>query len=211
MAPWMWIVAGPNGAGKTTFAGPYLDRLHAAFPELAGPNGIVKLNADERTLELRRQFPDAAEEALNRRAAQEIDDRVAAMIAADKSFAVETVLSTPKYRNSVETAQARGFGFGLIYVSLRSANLSVQRVGERVQKGGHAVEPATVVRRFRRSHEQLAWFAPRADFLVIFDNTDRRKGKLPLLLAERYPNQPFRHVLPGVNRRVDRALSAMPR
>jgi predicted ABC-type ATPase len=107
----MWIVAGPNGAGKTTFAGPYLDRLHAAFPELAGPNGIVKLNADECTLELRRQFPDAAEEALNRRAAQEIDDRVAAMIAADKSFAVETVLSTPKYRNSVETAQARPFIF----------------------------------------------------------------------------------------------------
>ena len=210
MAPWMWIIAGPNGAGKTTFAGPYLDDLHTAFPELAGPTGIVKLNADERTLELRRQFPNAAQATLNRQAAQEIDAKVEAMIAAaGQSFAVETVLSTPKYRDDVETAQAKGFHFGLIYMSLRSAKLSMQRVGERVRKGGHDVEAAAVARRYRRSHEQLSWFAPRADFLLIFDNSDKREGRLPLLLAHRYPGHPFQHVLSGVNRAIDRAVSAM--
>ena len=211
MAPWMWIIAGPNGAGKSTFAGPYLDDLHAAFPELTGPMAVVKLNADERTLELRRQFPDAAHAALNRQAAQEIDTEVAAMIAAGRSFAVETVLSTPKYRDDVETAQAKGFRFGLIYVSLRSARLSTQRVGERVRKGGHDVEAAAVVRRYRRSHEQLSWFAPRTDFLMIFDNSDKREDRPPLLLAYRYPGRPFEHVHPGVNRAVDRAVSAMRR
>ena len=209
MAPWMWIIAGPNGAGKSTFAGPYLDDLHAAFPELVGPTGIVKLNADERTVELRRQFPDAAQATLNRQAAQEIDAEVETMIGAERSFAVETVLSTPKYRDDVERAQAKGFHFGLIYVSLRSAKLSTQRVGERVRKGGHDVEAAAVARRFRRSHEQLSWFAARSDFLMIFDNSDKREDRLPVLLAHRYPGTPFEHVHPGVNRAVDRAVSAM--
>lgn len=203
MAPWMWIIAGPNGAGKSTFAGPFLDDLHAALPDLAGPAVVAKLNADERTLELRSRFADVAQEALNRRAAQEIDDAVAAMIETGRSFAVETVLSTPKYRDDVETAQAKGFRFGLIYVSLRSARLAVQRVGERVRKGGHGVEAATVARRYRHSHEQLGWFAPRADFLMIFDNSDKQAGTPPLLLADRYPNRPFRHLHPDVNRAVD--------
>jgi predicted ABC-type ATPase len=208
MAPWMWIIAGPNGAGKSTFAGPYLDDLQAAFPDLSGPTGIVKLNADERTLELRRQFSDVAQQALNRRAAQEIDAEVEAMIAAGRSFAVETVLSTPKYRDDVETAQAKGFRFGLVYVSLHPPKLSTQRVSERVRKGGHDVDPDAVIRRYRRSHEQLSWFAPRADFLMIFDNSDSQAGTLPLLLAHHYPGRPFQHARPGVNRAVDRAISA---
>jgi predicted ABC-type ATPase len=208
MAPWMWIIAGPNGAGKSTFAGPYLDHLQAAFPALRGSDGIVKLNADERTLELRQQFSDMAQEALNRRAAQEIDAEVESMIAAGRSFAVETVLSTPKYRDDVEAAQAKGFRFGLMYVSLHPSKLAVQRVSERVQKGGHDVDPAAVIRRYRRSHEQLGWFAPRADFLMIFDNSNRQAGTLPVLLAHRYPGRPFQQVRPGVNRAVDRAVAA---
>jgi hypothetical protein len=64
-------------------------------------------------------------------------------------------------------------------------------------------------RRYRRSHEQLSWFAPRADFLLIFDNSDKREGRLPLLLAHCYPGRPFQHVHSGVNRAVDRAVSAM--
>ena len=89
MAPWMWIIAGPNGAGKSSFAGQYLDDLHAAFPSDIAPGGLTKLNADERTLELRRQFPDAAQATLNRRAAQETDAEVVAMIAAGWSFVTD--------------------------------------------------------------------------------------------------------------------------
>jgi predicted ABC-type ATPase len=104
----MWIIARPNGAGKSTFAGPYLDDLHAAFPQETGPDGLIKLNADERMLGLRRQFPDAAQAVLNRRAAEQIDAEVVRLIAEGRSFAVETVLSTPKYRDDVEAARAKG-------------------------------------------------------------------------------------------------------
>ena len=59
MAPWLWIVGGPNGAGKTTFAGQFLDNLSLAFPNSRLPAHFTRLNADERTLALRQQFPDA--------------------------------------------------------------------------------------------------------------------------------------------------------
>jgi predicted ABC-type ATPase len=49
MAQWMWIIAGPNGAGKSSFAGRFLRDL--------GHRHLIKLNADERTLELRPKIP----------------------------------------------------------------------------------------------------------------------------------------------------------
>ncbi len=51
MTPWMWIIAGPNGAAKSSFADEFLGDLHAAFPDQTGPDGLAKLNADERTRE----------------------------------------------------------------------------------------------------------------------------------------------------------------
>lgn len=68
MTPWLWIVGGPNGAGKTTFAGQFLDNLSLAFPNSRLPTHFTRLNADERTLALRQQFPDAARDSLNLRA-----------------------------------------------------------------------------------------------------------------------------------------------
>ncbi len=86
--PWMWIIAGPNGAGKSSFAGTFLTDL--------GYRDLTKLNADEKTLELRRQFPDRELAALNLDAARFIDARVDECIAKRESFVVETVLSSEK-------------------------------------------------------------------------------------------------------------------
>ena len=205
----MWIIAGPNGAGKSSFAGQYLDDLQATFPNDVAPGGLTKLNADERTLELRRQFPGVAQNTLNLRAAQDIDAKVIAMIAADRSFVVETVLSTPKYRGRVEVAKGKGFRFGLLYVSLHPPELSPHRVSERVLKGGHDVDPATAVARYHRSHEELRWFAARADWLMIFDNSSNEPGTPPLLLATRFPDGPLQHGHQGVNLAVDRAIAAI--
>jgi len=67
MAKWLWIVAGPNGAGKSTFAEKFLTDL--------GHSNLHKLNADERTLELRRQFPKLPLGDVNMRAAKAFRSR----------------------------------------------------------------------------------------------------------------------------------------
>jgi predicted ABC-type ATPase len=65
MSKWMWIIAGPNGAGKSSFAGSFLVN--------PGYRNLVKLNADDRTVELRKKFPTALQDDLNLKAAIEIE------------------------------------------------------------------------------------------------------------------------------------------
>ena len=194
----MWLIAGPNGAGKSSFTDRFLEDL--------GLRDLTRLNADERTLELRRREPAAAESELNLRAAIEIDQEVADHIRAERSFVVETVLSSRKYRDDVLAAKRAGFRFGLIYISLYPARLSPLRVAERTAKGGHGVEAAKAIERHERSHLELRWFAPRADLLMVFDNS--APHGTPQLIASRTSRKALRYLLPGVNPAVDQALAA---
>ena len=195
MSKWMWIIAGPNGAGKSTFTNTLLGALGTA---------TTKLNADERTLALRVANPTTPIDLLNLRAAQEIDADVADHIATGKSFLVETVLSSPKYRDDVEAAKAAGFKIGLLYVSLHPPELSPARVGIRVIKGGHSVAHDTAIKRYHRSHIQLKWFAAKADVLSVFDNSE--EDSEPKLIAERAEGQQLRVHAQGINPAVDKAL-----
>lgn len=194
MARWMWIIAGPNGAGKSTFT----DEL------LESETGLVKLNADERTLALRARAPNATLRDLNLRAAQEVDGEVAGCIANGRSFLVETVLSSPKYRDDVLAAQAAGFKIGLIYISLHPPELSPERVATRVLKGGHDVDRQTAIDRHARSHAQLRWFAARADVLAVYDNS--LNDGAPRLIASRAEGRRLLVVGRGINPAVDNAL-----
>lgn len=196
MARWMWIIAGPNGAGKSSFAAKFLDDL--------GHVSLTKLNADERTVELRKEFPDAAQNDLNLRAAIEIDQEVEDNIRARRSFVVETVLSSPKYRDDVATAKNSGFRVGLIYISLYPAELSPKRVSERTAKGGHDVDAVTAIERHGRSHQELSWFAAQADILMVFDNS--ANDGTPILVATRVNGRALKHLGPGRNPAVDAAL-----
>lgn len=163
MSKWMWIIAGPNGAGKSTFV--------QSLVQETSFNKLIRLNADERTKELRAEHPRTPEPTLNLRAARDIDAEVERCIAAGRSFLVETVLSSDKYRDDVETAKTLGYKIGLIYISLHPPSLSPLRVEERVKKGGHAVDRMKAIDRYRRSHAQLAWFAKQADALSVYDNS----------------------------------------
>jgi predicted ABC-type ATPase len=171
---------------------------------------LPKLNADDRTAELRKARPDAPIRALNLQAANEIDAAVDALIAADKSFVVETVLSSPKYRERVERAKARGFKVGLLYVSLWPPELSPQRVKDRVAKGGHDVETARAIARHERSHQQLTWYAVRVDRLLVFDNSQPAPQPATLVVSKSEENAKLRIHARGINPAVEKALNIRP-
>jgi predicted ABC-type ATPase len=200
MSKWMWIVAGPNGAGKSSFAGDFITNI--------GNKNLKKLNADERTVELRKQFPNAAQNDLNLQAAIEIDLEVVNCIDAGKSFVVETVLSSSKYQDDVLTAKQNGFKIGLVYVSLYPPELSPQRIGVRVAKGGHNVDHDKAIERHRKSHQQLSWFAPHADSLFVFDNS-QDVNQPPTLVALRSGRKPLKYLAHGINPALDNALKDM--
>ena len=199
MTDWMWIVGGPNGAGKTSFRREFLDNL--------GQNDLVNLNADDRTQELLPRFPDRTLPEVNLMAARQIDAEVAACIRSNRSFLVETVLSSNKYRDDVLEARSRGFRIGLVYISLHPPELSPARVSVRVQKGGHDVDPEKAIKRHRSSHEQAVWFARLADTIIAFDNSGW--DRMPVLVAAKRAGAPMVHKNAGVNPSLDAVIRAV--
>jgi predicted ABC-type ATPase len=197
---WMWIIAGPNGAGKSSVATVILAKHR--IPTL------TKLNADEVNAELRKLYPHLPTDRLNLRAAQLIDSVVADCIEEGLNFTVETVLSTDKYRKAVTDAKAKGFKFGLIYVSLWPPDLSPDRIKIRVAKGGHAVERTKAIERYHRSHKQLTWFAAQADRMVVLDNSSGY-NEPAVIIAVKHLRKPIAVLTPNHNPSVDAALAPL--
>ena len=179
--PVLWLFAGPNGAGKSTFT---------QYPEFSSHIRHF-LNADELTRQLLQaqgfqSFLAAPPEILRRTnldAAEKVFSQVKELLAKGEAVSVETVLSTGKYRDVVEKLRRAGGSFNLIYIGLRSPELSRERVASRVTKGGHPVPEEKLAGRWRRSLENLPWFARQADRFLIYDNSDSDPSIQPPLVA----------------------------
>jgi predicted ABC-type ATPase len=92
-----------------------------------------------------------------------------------QAVCVETVLSTDKYRDLVESVLAAGGFFGLIYIALNSPELSWERVQSRAGLGGHGVPRDKLIARWRRSIEKLEWYARKAHLFLAYDNSHPAK------------------------------------
>lgn len=161
-APRFWIVAGANGSGKSTLYNQADIEGFGRSVWIINPDLLSARIAEQEDLPLM---------AANGQALDRIWAWLEASVDAYQTVGVETVLSTGKYRKLVERAKARGFEFRLLYVLLESADLNVERVRLRVEKGGHAVAEDKIRGRRERSFAQLPWFLDRADFGLIYDNS----------------------------------------
>lgn len=162
------IIAGPNGAGKTTFAREFLPS-EAGLP--------VFVNADLIAAGLSPFQPESAAIRAGRLMLQEIDHHVAA----SRSFAFETTLAGMSYVRRIDAWRRDGYVVELIFLSLRSPDEAVRRVGERVKHGGHHVAEEVIRRRFqagmRHFHET---YRQRVDYWMRVDNS----GVEPVLVDE---------------------------
>ena len=194
----MWVVGGPNAAGKTT--------LVEELFKVLGQTNLVRLNADVRTKELHPLYPIMLLPERNLMAAQQIDAEVMDCIKTDRSFLVETVLSSGKYRDDVILAKEQGFKIIFLYVSLFPEELSPARVQLRVLKKGHDVDPEKAIKRYRSSHKEAAWFAQQADAFIAFDNSalDRK----PIMVAAKLIGEELVVRKTGVNPNLDKVVRA---
>jgi len=77
--------------------------------------------------------------------------------------------------------KAGGYRIELVFLSLLSVELALQRIAARVRQGGHDVPRADVVRRFNRSWKNFRLiYRELADMWAIYDNA----GEAPRLLEE---------------------------
>lgn len=182
-APQLWIVAGPNGAGKTTCV--QKEPIASLLPNVPflNPDDITraKLIASGYT-----GFADAPLDVQTKlffESADQVQEDLEQAINNGNAIGVETVLSSDKYQSLVNRVIELNGQFRLIYITLRSPAISIERVAARVRRGGHGVPEDKIEARFYRSHSNLTWFARRDKSFWVIDNSDSHLLQPPKMLA----------------------------
>ena len=150
------------------------------------------------------------EEEANLAAVIELEAEVERCIEAGESVLIETVLSTRKYEKHIHRARELGRYVGMIYVALPSVAKAIERVRHRKSMGGHDVPEGKIRSRWQRSLDNLAYFTPLVDRLLVFSNASDQ-GDAVLIARKRsgVVEVVDRHALPEVTRRL-RPLTARP-
>ncbi len=156
-----YIIAGPNGAGKTTLSRILLkDRSEIRF-----------LNADLIAHGLNLSSRVGAEIEAGRLMLEAISKA----LEDGETFGFETTLSGRMWQGYIKKAKELGYRISIIYASVKDVETCLQRIAARVKTGGHAVDEATVRRRFDRSREMfLNVYSKMCDEWYLFDNTGER-------------------------------------
>jgi predicted ABC-type ATPase len=166
--PQIIIIAGPNGAGKSTLA-PLLLRDKLKLTEY--------VNADTIALGLSAFAPENAAIEAGRVMLKRLHD----LAAQRKSFAFETTLATRSYAKWLKALIEQGYQVHLIYLWLRSPEIAIARVQERVRAGGHNVPEATIRRRYKRGAENF--FERYRDLMTTWAVYDHSITNRPVLMA----------------------------
>jgi predicted ABC-type ATPase len=90
-----------------------------------------------------------------------------------ESFAFETTLAARSYAPWFDRLRQQGYEIHLIFVWLRTVDLAIERVAERVRRGGHTIAKMEIRRRYRRGILNLfELYIPLVDTWAIYDNSE---------------------------------------
>ena len=166
MARMLYIIAECNGAGKTTASMTILPKalLVREF-----------VNADEIAKGLSPFNPEGVAIEAGRLMLERID----CLINRGEPFSIETTLATRSYINLVRRAHSEGYQVHLIYFWLKSPELAMQRVAERVAHGGHNIPQDVIIRRYSAGISNLFnLFMNEVDSWMIYDNSDNDRVEI---------------------------------
>lgn len=130
------LIAGANGSGKTTFANLYSKTLKLPF-----------VNADE----IAKEIQIADEKQRNFEAGELFLKQIKTLLNDNKSFLIESILAGKYMIKFLQTVKEKDYRVNIIYLFLETPELCLERINERVLKGGHSVSEEDVVRRYFRS------------------------------------------------------------
>ena len=155
----LYIISGCNGAGKTTAS-------YTVLPEILDCREFV--NADE----IARGLSPFNSESMAIEAGRLMLKRIEELLEKEETFSIETTLATKSYINLVRRAQAKGYSVKVLFFWLNSPELALQRVAERVAKGGHNIPEPVIRRRYVAGIRNFfRLFMSEVDYWDIYDNS----------------------------------------
>ncbi|MGI8494535.1 MAG: AAA family ATPase [Pyrinomonadaceae bacterium] len=134
------IIAGANGVGKTTFARAFLKEYDYEF-----------LNADEIAKSLSAENPQEKKISAGKLFFQELNSA----IEANKSLLIESTLSGRYLQKILANLKDKKYQIRIIFLFADSPEILIERIAERVIKGGHFVPDEDVRRRLMRGKENF--------------------------------------------------------
>ncbi len=146
------IIGGVNGCGKSSMTGI----LKSERTDL----GIV-VDPDKFSAELGGNIYEGCKLAV-----QTLEDA----LAAGSSFTQETTLSGGYSRKLAQRAKEAGYYVRLYYVGLDTLSESIQRIQNRVRKGGHDIPAHKVEMRFAHRFQDVSKILPYCNEAKFFDN-----------------------------------------
>jgi predicted ABC-type ATPase len=180
--PLAFVVAGHNGSGKSTL---WYERM---APVLQRP----LINADRLIMSILPAPEDGGHLVSWAARMRDEDERwqklaQAGVVAFQRlvteqkmSFALETVFSywqpqpdgTVKSKiDVIENLRKDGYFVVLLFVGLANVEISIARVRQRKERGGHDVEKSKLRDRFPRTQQAIGQAALVADMTIMFDNS----------------------------------------
>lgn len=172
--PEIYIIGGPNGAGKTTSA-------KSLLPKLLHCHEYV--NADAIAAALSPFSP----ESVALQSGRLMLDRIHYLANQKRNFSFETTMASRSFAPFLADCKKKYYSINLIFLWLQDPHLALERVKDRVERGGHNIPPDTILRRYIRSIDNfLNIYIPLADDWVLYDNSSTE----PAIIAEKKANQP---------------------
>jgi predicted ABC-type ATPase len=158
--PVLYMIGGPNGAGKTT----------AAMRLMPGNIDCYEyVNADAIAAALSPFRP--AEVSIE--AGRVMLKRIRELAQRREDFAFETTMASRSFAPFLIECRAAGYKIHVVYLWLRTPELAIERVVQRVLSGGHAVPEETIRSRYARGISNFfQLYMPSADTWACYDNSE---------------------------------------
>jgi len=163
------IIGGVNGTGKSSFTG--------VLKTQAVDLGII-IDVDKLTASANVSPIEGGKTALHT-----IKDCLAKKI----SFTQETTLAGHRTKVTAQCARENGYYISMFYIGLDYVDECLERITNRVARGGHKINATDVRRRFSERFNSVINILPLCDEAYFFDNNngfievaEYRNGKLKL-------------------------------
>lgn len=154
------VIAGVNGAGKSSIVG---DRFRESGGDYFNPDEIAK--------SLIKDTPTLSQTEANSQAWKMGYDKLVDAITNDKEYIFETTLGGNSIAQRLFEATEKGIKVSVLYVGLSSPDIHIERVRNRVLKGGHDIPEDKIRERYVGSIHNMMTLLPVCHQVNVFDNS----------------------------------------